>query len=120
MLKDIIAVEPLENYQLRIRFEDGVEGIVDISQIIKFTGIFAPLQDKEHFAKVEVNLEVGTHNSMAIRSRPRSRCSVCYDYQTADPTVSAKLRLRVASVDRIAHKLCFKLLAVVLPCGTHL
>lgn len=60
MLKDIIAVEPLENYQLRIRFEDGVEGIVDVSQIIKFTGVFAPLQDKEHFAKVEVNPEVGT------------------------------------------------------------
>jgi Protein of unknown function (DUF2442) len=60
MLKDIIAVEPLENYQLRIRFEDGVEGVVDISQMIKFTGVFAPLQDKENFAKVEVNPEVGT------------------------------------------------------------
>ena len=60
MLKDIIAVEPLENYQLRIRFEDGVEAIVDISQMIKFTGVFAPLQDKQHFAKVEVNPEVGT------------------------------------------------------------
>ncbi|MDF5733026.1 MAG: DUF2442 domain-containing protein [Rhizonema sp. PD38] len=60
MLKDIIAVEPLEKYHLRLRFEDGVEGVVDISQMSKFTGVFALLQDKEHFAKVEVNPEVGT------------------------------------------------------------
>ncbi|MGH7999942.1 MAG: DUF2442 domain-containing protein [Brasilonema sp.] len=60
MLKDIIAVEPRENYQLHIRFEDGIEGIVDISKLIKFTGVFAPLQDKEYFATVEVNSEVGT------------------------------------------------------------
>ncbi|MBW4635731.1 MAG: DUF2442 domain-containing protein [Iphinoe sp. HA4291-MV1] len=60
MLKDIIAVEPTENYQLHIRFEDGVEGIVDISKLIKFTGVFAPLQDKEYFATVELNPEVGT------------------------------------------------------------
>jgi len=60
MLKGIIAVEPLENYHLHIQFEDGVEAIVDISQMIKFTGVFAPLQDKQHFANVEVNPEVGT------------------------------------------------------------
>ncbi len=30
MVKDIIAVEPRENYQLYIRFEDEVEGIIDI------------------------------------------------------------------------------------------
>ncbi len=60
MLKDIIAVEPRENYQLHIRFEDGVEGVIDISKIIEFTGVFAPLQNQEYFAQVEVNPEVGT------------------------------------------------------------
>ncbi|MUG97275.1 DUF2442 domain-containing protein [Scytonema sp. UIC 10036] len=60
MLKDIVAVEPQENYQLRICFEDGVEGVVDISKIVKFTGVFAPLQNQEDFARVEVNREVGT------------------------------------------------------------
>ncbi|WGV26477.1 hypothetical protein [Halotia branconii] len=43
MLKNIFAVEPRENYQLDIRFEDDVEGVVDINKIIKFTGVFAPL-----------------------------------------------------------------------------
>ena len=60
MLKDIIAVEPRENYQLHIRFEDDVEGVIDISKIIKFTGVFAPLQDKEYFATVCINPEYGT------------------------------------------------------------
>ncbi|WP_315785387.1 DUF2442 domain-containing protein [Fischerella sp. JS2] len=60
MLKDIVAVEPRENYQLYIRFEDSIEGVIDVSQIVKFTGVFAPLQDREYFAQVEVNHEVGT------------------------------------------------------------
>lgn len=60
MLKDIIAVEPRQNYQLYIRFEDDVEGVIDISKIVQFTGVFAPLQDKEYFATVEVNFEYGT------------------------------------------------------------
>lgn len=60
MLKDIVAVEPRENYQLHICFEDGVEGVIDISQIVQFTGVFAPLQDQEYFATVAVNPEYGT------------------------------------------------------------
>ncbi|MDZ8256884.1 DUF2442 domain-containing protein [Nostoc sp. ChiQUE01b] len=60
MLKDIIAVELRENYQLYIRFEDEVEGIIDVSKLIKFTGVFAPLQDQKYFAQVELNHELGT------------------------------------------------------------
>jgi Protein of unknown function (DUF2442) len=60
MLKDIIAVHPLEQYQLHLQFEDGIEGNVDISQLIEFRGIFAPLQDPTYFATVTVNPEIGT------------------------------------------------------------
>lgn len=60
MLKDIIAVQPRENYQLHISFEDGVAGVIDISKVVEFTGVFAPLQDKEYFATVQVNPEYGT------------------------------------------------------------
>ncbi|MDZ8238311.1 MAG: DUF2442 domain-containing protein [Nostoc sp. ChiQUE01a] len=60
MLKDIIAVERRENYQIYIHFEDEVEGIVDISKLTKFTGVFAPLQYPKYFAQVELNHEVGT------------------------------------------------------------
>jgi ribosomal protein S1 len=41
MLKDIVAVQPLEDYQIHLRFEDGIEGVVDVSQLIEFSGIFA-------------------------------------------------------------------------------
>ncbi|WP_159783027.1 DUF2442 domain-containing protein [Sodalinema gerasimenkoae] len=60
MLQDIVAVEPLENYQLRIHFEDGVQGIVQVRQLIDFTGVFAPLQDPNYFATVKVNPDWGT------------------------------------------------------------
>lgn len=60
MLKDIVSVKPLENYQLYLKFEDNQEGIIDISQLINFTGIFAPLQDLTYFAQVKFNPEWGT------------------------------------------------------------
>ncbi|HEY9651061.1 MAG TPA: DUF2442 domain-containing protein [Coleofasciculaceae cyanobacterium] len=60
MLNDIIDVRPLEGYKLYLRFDDGVEGIVDISKIVEFTGIFTPLQEREYFAKVQVNPDLGT------------------------------------------------------------
>ena len=60
MLKDISSVQPLENYQLYLKFEDNQEGVVDISQLIEFTGIFAPLQDLTYFNQVKINPEWGT------------------------------------------------------------
>ncbi|MGB3205386.1 MAG: DUF2442 domain-containing protein [Crinalium sp.] len=60
MLKDIIAVQPKTEYQLYLKFEDGSEGIVDISQLIKFTGVFADLQNIDYFQRVKVNPEWGT------------------------------------------------------------
>ncbi len=60
MLKDIVAVEPLDEYRLRLRFEDGVEGIVDISKAIRLEGVFAPLRERDYFVQVRVNPELGT------------------------------------------------------------
>lgn len=60
MLKDITSVQPLENYRLYLKFEDNQEGVVDISQLIEFTGIFAPLQDLTYFKQVKLNPEWGT------------------------------------------------------------
>lgn len=60
MLKDIIQVIPKENYKLYLNFEDNCEGVVDISQLVEFSGIFAPLQDLNYFQTVKVNPEWGT------------------------------------------------------------
>jgi hypothetical protein len=60
MLIDIIAVYPLDSHKLHLTFEDGAEGIVDIAQLIEFTGIFEPLADAAFFAQVTVNPDLGT------------------------------------------------------------
>ncbi|MGB8648260.1 MAG: DUF2442 domain-containing protein, partial [Anaerolineae bacterium] len=60
MLKDIVAVQPLEEYKLRLRFEDGVEGIIDLAELVQFKGVFAPVQDLDYFRQARVNPELGT------------------------------------------------------------
>ena len=60
MLQDITFVKPLKNYKLHLRFEDDQEGIVDIQQQIKFTGVFESLKNPDYFAQVKVNPELGT------------------------------------------------------------
>ena len=60
MLKDSISARVVAPHQLHLRFEDGIEGIIDITEIITFSGIFAPLQDPQYCATVKVNSELGT------------------------------------------------------------
>jgi Protein of unknown function (DUF2442) len=60
MLKDIVEVEALEGYRLKLRFEDGVEGTVDVAQLVSLTGVFAALRDRKEFVAVQVNTELGT------------------------------------------------------------
>jgi len=60
MLKDITRVLPLEGYRLQLRFEDGVEGQVDVAQLVTLNGVFAPLRDRSYFTQVRVDPELGT------------------------------------------------------------
>ena len=60
MLKDIIAVRPLDEYRVYLVFEDGAEGDVDISKLVTFTGVFAPLAELPYFRQVAVNPDSGT------------------------------------------------------------
>ena len=57
MLKDIIEVRPLEG--CRLRLEDGMAGDIDVSELIRFEGIFAPLRDPHFFEQVRVHPELG-------------------------------------------------------------
>ncbi len=60
MLYDIKRVKVVENYVIALQFEDGVQGQVDISRVVSFEGIFAKLKDKDYFATVYINEELGT------------------------------------------------------------
>jgi hypothetical protein len=60
MLTDVTEVRPLDGYRLHVRFEDGIEGIVDLAEIVSFTGIFEPLEERDYFVQVYVDPDVGT------------------------------------------------------------
>ncbi|MBN2498821.1 MAG: DUF2442 domain-containing protein [Deltaproteobacteria bacterium] len=60
MLQDIVEVKVLDGYRLHLRFEDGVEGVVDIADLVRFEGVFSQLRDRRAFEKVRVHPELGT------------------------------------------------------------
>ncbi len=60
MLKDIVDVQVLKDYHLRLRFEDGLQGEVDVARLVDFNGVFAPLRDPQYFSQVRVNSDIGT------------------------------------------------------------
>ncbi|GEM_PF-1446048 len=59
-LVDVIEVKVLKDYQLHLKFENGVEGDIDVAELVPFEGVFAPLKDKNFFARVRINPEIGT------------------------------------------------------------
>lgn len=50
----IVACEPRPNYRVWIRFDDGVEGKVDLSDLVG-KGIFEAWESVEFFNQVKVN-----------------------------------------------------------------
>ena len=60
MLKDIVFVQHLGGHRLKLRFEDGVEGEVDLQRLLRFRGVLEPLQEPAYVAQVAVNAELGT------------------------------------------------------------
>jgi uncharacterized protein DUF2442 len=60
VLNDVVEVEPRGEYGLWLRFQNGVQGEVDLGPALTFQGVFAPLRDPAYFARVCVNLELDT------------------------------------------------------------
>lgn len=55
----IVKVEPKGSYRLSIRFSDGLEGEVDLSDLVG-KGVFAAWKNPKHFAKVSIDPETHT------------------------------------------------------------
>lgn len=58
-LVHVSAVEVLGDHRLRLTFEDGAEGEIDLSAW-RWQGVFEPLADPEYFARVTLDEELGT------------------------------------------------------------
>ena len=54
-MHEVIWVEPLSDYRIKVTFSEGVVGEIDMSDDIGKGGVFAPLADPTEFAKVHVD-----------------------------------------------------------------
>ncbi len=52
-MKKIVSIEVLENQRVRLRFDDGVEGVVDFSGKAR-TGVYAAWRDYEFFRRARI------------------------------------------------------------------
>jgi hypothetical protein len=68
MLRDVVSVQPLPDYRLSITFDDGAQGVVDVREMVQFTGVFQPLRDPAFFTQVKVNRELGTQIRLGTMS----------------------------------------------------
>lgn len=60
MMVQIVEVQLRGGHRLFLRFDDGSQGEVDISEVVPFTGVFDRLRDPREFAKVRVDPDWGT------------------------------------------------------------
>jgi hypothetical protein len=58
-LVHVTAVEVVGDHRLRLGFEDGAEGDVDLSSW-SWHGVFEPLADPNYFRQVKLDHELGT------------------------------------------------------------
>ena len=60
MLPNVVSVAQTGPYRLRLRFDDGAEGEIDLKEAVSFVGVLAPLSDPAFFSQVRVDPEAGT------------------------------------------------------------
>jgi hypothetical protein len=58
-LVDVTEVRVVGEHLLNLRFEDGASGELDFKGW-SWRGVFAPLENPDYFAKVQVDHEIGT------------------------------------------------------------
>lgn len=59
MILDIISAEYLEDYKIKLTFEDGKTGIVDFSAYAKKNGVFKKFKNIAFFKSFQIDREIG-------------------------------------------------------------
>lgn len=59
-MKRIISAQPLSGHKLKLRFADGVKGVINLADEVG-KGVFAAWRDPHHFASVKI-----VHNGRAL------------------------------------------------------
>jgi hypothetical protein len=53
-MEKVIHVEALENHRLKVKFDDGLSGIIDCSNTL-YGSVFEPLRDAVLFSQVDID-----------------------------------------------------------------
>lgn len=56
----LIEATPTSGFAVRIAFEDGTAGEVDLSYLVEYGGVFEPLREPDYFRQLRVDREAGT------------------------------------------------------------
>lgn len=59
MFLHIVEAKYIEEYKVQVKFNDGREGVADLSDALKGT-VFAPLKDRSRFSRLTVDKELET------------------------------------------------------------
>ena len=59
-IPSVLSVVQTGPWRLRLRFDDNVEGEIDVRATTAFEGIFAALEDPAFFSQVRVDEDAGT------------------------------------------------------------
>jgi hypothetical protein len=68
VIPSVVSVEQTGPYRLRLRFDDGADGEIDIRSTTTFEGVFEPLNDPAYFSQVRISIRL-----FSIRRSPGSR-----------------------------------------------
>lgn len=60
MFFDVVEAEYIADYKIKLSFENGKRGIVDLKDYSKKGGVFEDFKDKNYFMKFYVNKDLGT------------------------------------------------------------
>lgn len=52
-LKNIVEYKILDNYSIWLKYDDGVNGIIDLSDYLKYP-VFAPIQNVKFFNQLKI------------------------------------------------------------------
>jgi Protein of unknown function (DUF2442) len=59
-IPQVVAVQTLDDYKIHLKFDDGVEGTLDLGEHLSFHGVFEPMRDLAFFRQVRVHPEFKT------------------------------------------------------------
>ena len=60
VIPEMIFAEMRTPFRVFLRFDDGIEGELDLGAFLQFDGVFGPLRDPAYFRRGALDPELGT------------------------------------------------------------